>query len=87
MENDFSFFQNVKCFAFPCHKRIDEQNFNCLACYCPLFFLDCKGTYKYLNNGIKDCSTCTISHSGKEGYDFIQRKLYELYYKDKVEKK
>ena len=33
------FFQNRECKYFPCHKGIDEEEFNCLFCYCPLYAL------------------------------------------------
>ena len=35
----YAFFQNRDCEYFPCHKVKDEENFNCLFCYCPLYAL------------------------------------------------
>ena len=46
------------------------EDFNCMFCYCPLYFLeDCGGNYTYIK-GIKDCSNCLIPHKPK-GYDYI----------------
>jgi len=72
----FAFFRNEKCEAFPCHTVGDEDNFNCLFCYCPLYLLDnkCGGGFSYLKNGIKDCSKCTLPHK-KENYGLITEKL------------
>lgn len=72
----YKFFQNKECEFFPCHK-LDEEKFNCLFCYCPLYMLkeDCGGNYTYLGNGIKDCSECTIPHIEDKGYDFIIKKM------------
>ena len=50
------FFQNRECKYFPCHKGIDEEEFSCLFCYCPLYALgdQCGGNFTYMENGIKD---------------------------------
>jgi hypothetical protein len=70
------FFQNIKCNHFPCHKYVDKRIFNCLFCFCPLYFLpNCEGNYK-IKSGIKDCSKCTIPHQ-KDKYNFIIKKLVE----------
>lgn len=60
----FAFFQNRECEYFPCHKGVDEDKFNCLFCYCPLYALGerCGGNFKYLEGGCKDCSGCVIPH-------------------------
>ena len=71
-KSNFVFHQNDKCRYFPCHDL--EGDFNCKFCYCPLYFLNCDGNFKILNNGIKDCSKCTIPH---ENYDYIINKLKE----------
>ena len=74
-ESDFSFTQNRGCKYFPCHEIADVREFNCLFCYCPLYFIpDCGGDFNILDNGIKDCSSCTIPHE-KNNYDFIIDKL------------
>ena len=54
----FDFFQNRACEYFPCHKRVADEDFNCLFCYCPLYLLgdECGGNFEYLPNGIKNCS-------------------------------
>jgi len=72
----YKFFQNKKCEYFPCHKNVDEEKFNCLFCYCPLYMMgeNCGGKFKYYN-GYKDCSDCVIPHVKGDGYDFIQEKM------------
>ena len=76
---NYAFFQNKDCEYFPCHKCVDEENFNCLFCYCPLYALgdQCGGSFTYLENGIKDCSGCLKPHR-KENYDRIMEKMPEL---------
>ena len=63
MEN-YKFYQNKSCEYFPCHKNANPETFNCLICYCPLYALgdQCGGNFKYLENGIKDCSDCLRPH-------------------------
>lgn len=69
---NFKFFQNKNCEFFPCHKIANEKDFNCLFCYCPIYSLGdkCGGDFKYLENGIKDCSDCTLPHI-KKNYQII----------------
>lgn len=70
-----SFFQNTACEYFPCHAVADGNRFNCLFCFCPLYpMADCGGPYVTLENGVKDCSACTLPHK-TENYDYILRKL------------
>lgn len=71
-----SFFQNRACEYFPCHEVMQEENFNCLFCYCPLYTLgeDCGGAFTYLDSGVKDCSGCTLPHSAG-GYEFVLKKF------------
>lgn len=38
--NSYRFFQNRECKFFPCHEVQDEDDFNCLFCYCPLYLDD-----------------------------------------------
>lgn len=67
----YKFFQNKNCEYFPCHKIKNKDEFNCIFCYCPLYFLNnCKQNYKIINNNIKDCSNCIFPHK-KENYDKI----------------
>lgn len=71
-ERHYAFYTNRECEFFPCHKGIDEMQFNCLFCYCPLYALgeDCPGVHTYTKTGIKDCSGCTFPHK-KENYDTV----------------
>lgn len=72
----YSFFSHKNCEAFPCHSGIEPDKFNCLFCYCPLYMLGdkCGGNFNYLENNVKDCSSCTIPHH-KENYGFIMERL------------
>ena len=75
MKNGFSFFRNVECEYFPCHKVDNSDNFNCLFCYCPLYANeDCGGNFNLTENGVKDCSNCTVPHKA-ENYKYIIDKL------------
>lgn len=71
-DRKYSYFSHRECEYFPCHAGADPDNFNCLFCYCPLYALGdgCKGSFKYLENGYKDCSSCMLPHL-KENYDAI----------------
>lgn len=76
MENSYRFYRNTACKYFPCHKVKNEEEFNCMFCYCPLYFLEeCGGNY-IETNGIKDCTNCLIPHNPK-GYDYINKKIME----------
>lgn len=73
--NSYRFFQNRECEFFPCHEVQDEDAFNCLFCYCPLYLDDnCIGSPEYIITGrgqrIKDCSSCLLVHS-PEMYDKV----------------
>lgn len=78
MSENYKFNQHKTCEYFPCHKVKDEESFNCLFCYCPLYPLkdECGGSFKY-SNGIKDCSQCTLPH-GPNGYDHIMSKISKV---------
>lgn len=77
MKNSSTFFRNRECEYFPCHRVEDDQNFNCLFCYCPLYLLeDCGGNYCFTENGVKDCSDCKLPHMAKN-YEYIISKLKE----------
>ena len=78
-ENSYKFFQNKNCQYFPCHKT---DHLNCLLCYCPIYFLDCQGSFTILENGVKDCSNCNIPHS-EGGYDYIVKFIKEYNIKRK----
>jgi len=80
MKNNHKFFCNNECKYFPCHKTPDEKNlknFNCLFCYCPLYFLGgkCGGNFKYVSDGrVKNCANCHLPHM-PEYYSVIISKL------------
>ena len=75
----YKFYQNRKCEFFPCHKGINDADFNCLFCYCPLYALGdrCGGSFTYLENGIKDCSGCVRPHR-RENYEVILEKMGQV---------
>lgn len=75
-QKHFSFFQNKDCEYFPCHKGVAEQQFNCLFCYCPLYLLgkECGGNPFFLENGKKDCSTCSLPHVA-DNYAYVKERL------------
>ena len=71
MPNSSRFFANTDCAYFPCHKTGDADTFNCLFCYCPLYFApSCIGNPKWTEQGVKDCSGCREPHK-PENYDAI----------------
>lgn len=63
----YRFMQNRQCEYFPCHKRIAEEDFNCLFGYCPLYTLGrkCGGNFHYTAQGRKSCVDCTFPHHEK----------------------
>ena len=76
---NYKIFQHRECEFFPCHKTEDEENFNCLFCYCPLYALgeNCGGNFKYTEDGIKDCSNCLVPHKRKN-YEYIMSKFMDI---------
>ena len=63
-EASSKFFENRKCEYYPCHKT-ESEDFNCLFCFCPMYYAICLGVPKYIIlNGslIKDCSACDYPH-------------------------
>ena len=54
-EKHYCFFQNRDCEFFPCHENVEESDFNCLFCYCPLYTLGeaCGGGFVYTEKGVK----------------------------------
>lgn len=76
---NFKFFSHRECEYFPCHSIKDEEAFNCLFCYCPLYALGegCGGNFKYGENNIKDCTDCLIPHS-PGGYDYIIERFSKI---------
>lgn len=76
MEPSHRFFQNRACKYFPCHTGVCEDSFNCLFCFCPLYFLkDCGGQGR-IAGGVKDCTPCTLPHQ-PQGYDHVLAVLRE----------
>ncbi|WP_319470873.1 cysteine-rich small domain-containing protein [uncultured Pseudodesulfovibrio sp.] len=79
MDNSHRFFCNRDCQYFPCHTTSKPEEFNCLFCFCPLYFFDeCGGNYRILESGVKDCTNCMIPHVPR-GYDHILAKLKERF--------
>ena len=78
MSENYRFFQHKDCEYFPCHSGVAEDDFNCLFCYCPLYFLGdrCGGNFSYTRRGIKNCMECSRPHK-RENYDIIVRRLKE----------
>ncbi len=77
MKNSYKFFANKECFYFPCHKVENEDEFNCLFCYCPLYLKEkCIGNPKTTITGIKDCSNCLVPHTPSK-YDAILNNLFD----------
>ena len=72
----YKHFQNRACEYFPCHKGAEEESFNCLFCFCPLYALgeQCGGSFTYTDSGIKDCSRCLKPHRA-ENYDKIMAQM------------
>ena len=83
-DNSYRFFNNQYCDYFPCHmiNEEDKSTFNCLFCFCPLyFFKDCGGVYTYTDKKAKDCSQCLLPHQ-YEFYIPMMQKLQEEIFKD-----
>lgn len=78
-EFSYRFFCNRDCKYFPCHENADPENFSCLFCYCPLYALGkgCGGNFRYLENGVKDCSGCLLPHN-PASYDYITGKYKKI---------
>lgn len=76
---EYTFFSHKKCEYFPCHKGIDEDKFNCLFCYCPLYALgkDCGGNFEITASGRKNCTKCTVPHR-PENYEKIVKRYAEI---------
>lgn len=72
----YDYFQNKDCPYFPCHKGMNEEQFSCLFCYCPLYALGdkCGGNFTYTEYGIKDCTNCLVPHR-RENYLKVLSKM------------
>ncbi len=75
---DEKFFQNRDCKYFPCHEGVDADQFNCMFCYCPLYYkgAECGGKYKLSDSGIKSCVDCDIPHH-MDSHEYIIKQLKE----------
>ena len=75
----YSFFQHTACEFFPCHETAHPEDFNCLFCYCPLYALGdrCGGNFRYIGDGIKDCSGCLLPH-GRKSYSYVTGTFGEI---------
>ena len=75
----YQFFQNQACEYFPCHKGVDDKDFNCLFCYCPLYALGdrCGGNFRYTVSGVKDCTNCSFPHR-RENYRAVLKRFPEI---------
>ena len=78
MENNHRYFKNHSCKYYPCHQQPNDNGFNCLFCYCPLYGLGdkCGGSFEYMKN-VKVCAGCHFPHV-PENYDIIVAKLKEM---------
>ena len=83
-DKKYSFIAHRECEYFPCHKGVPEEDFNCLFCYCPLYFTgdECGGRFTYTKKGIKNCIDCPIPHR-RENYGYIIERLTEAMEKRK----
>lgn len=79
LTENYKFINHRECEFFPCHETPDEDGFNCLFCYCPLYALGekCGGDYVYLDSGIKDCSRCLRPHR-RDSYDYVMSRMGEV---------
>ncbi len=79
LEKNYRFFQHRDCEFFPCHRGTEEENFNCLFCFCPLYALgdSCGGNFFYTEAGIKSCMNCTFPHQ-RENYVAVLKHFREL---------
>ena len=75
-----SFFANRACKHFPCHEGVDERDFNCLFCYCPLYALgpDCGGNFTYTKKGRKNCKACALPHIRESGTQMVAARFEAL---------
>lgn len=76
MEASHAFFQNTACKYFPCHQNTPPESFNCLFCFCPLYFLKECGGDGVTCGGVKDCTPCVKPHA-PGGYAYMLAVLRE----------
>lgn len=66
------YFENRNCEYYPCHTT-EGPGFNCLFCFCPMYFALCPGTPRYIEKNrilFKSCADCEYPHR-PENYDTI----------------
>lgn len=68
----------TNCRYFPCHKGMTDEHY-CNMCYCPLYLLECKGDYKLLQGGTKDCSNCMLPHTYEGQREIVIRLMEETW--------
>jgi len=80
MKHSYKYFENKDCQFFPCHEPGKLKAFNCLFCFCPLYFLgeNCGGNFERVAEGssVKDCSGCLMPHD-PENYELLMKKIGE----------
>ena len=79
LSNSSRFFANTGCEYYPC-PPISQEDFNCLFCYCPMYYGFCMGEHAYVEvNGslVKDCTGCDFPHR-PENYDTVVEYLRQL---------
>lgn len=78
LDKNYKFVQNRACEYFPCHKTENQDTFNCLFCFCPLYVLkdECGGNFTY-TKGVKNCSHCAVPHS-PGGHEFVMEKIKKI---------
>lgn len=74
------FFANRECPYFPCHDDVPAEDFNCLFCFCPLYPLGeaCGGNFRFVGEGVKDCSACSLPHGKNNGNNLVNAHFEEL---------
>lgn len=84
MKDPEKFFSNRECRFFPCHEGIDEAEFNCLFCYCPLYFTgeECGGDF-VIKDGVKSCINCKRPHIA-ENFEEINKALKSFIERSRV---
>lgn len=77
--DNYKFIQNKECEYFPCHKIQDNNDFNCMFCYCPLYALGdkCGGDFTFLESGVKSCMNCSKPHD-VGGYDHVMKNIKNI---------
>jgi Zn-finger protein len=74
-KHSHKYFKNTACEYFPCHEVEDAGHFNCLFCFCPLYFIEeCGGDFRRTAQGLKDCTPCAKPHL-PGGYEHVIRVL------------